>query len=57
MAARAATTEPAKKRTPSFVCEIPLRVTPAQERTLLARFEAERQVYNACLGDGSRGVG
>src|ERR1700756_2959285 len=38
------------KRTPSFVCEVPLRVTRAQERTLLARLEAARQVYNACLG-------
>jgi putative transposase len=56
MAARAATTEPAKKRTPSFVCEIPLRVTPAQQRTLLARFEAARQVYNACLGEARRRV-
>ena len=38
------------KRTPSFVCEVPLRVNPAQERILLARLEAARQVYNACLG-------
>src|SRR5215470_12506433 len=36
--------------TPSFVCEVPLQVSPAQERTLLARLEAARQVYNACLG-------
>jgi putative transposase len=56
MAARAATTKTAKKRTPSFVCEIPLRVTPAQERALLARFEAARQVYNACLGEARRRV-
>src|SRR5215472_7558027 len=38
------------KRTPSFVCEVPLRVRPREERTLLARLEAARQVYNACLG-------
>jgi putative transposase len=38
-------------RTPSFVCEVPLRVSQAQERTLLARLEAARQVYNACLGE------
>jgi putative transposase len=56
MAARAATTETTKKRTPSFVCEIPLRVTPAQQRTLLARFEAARQVYNACLAEARRRV-
>src|SRR5215472_14945280 len=44
------------KRTPSFICEVPLRVTPAQERTLLARLEAARQVYNACLGQARRRV-
>ena len=44
------------KRTPSFVCEVPLRVSPAQERTLLARLEAARQVYNACLGQARRRV-
>ena len=38
-------------RTSSFVCEVPLRVSQAQERTLLARLEAARQVYNACLGE------
>src|SRR5258708_20638709 len=36
---------------PSFVCEVPLRVSRAQERILLARLEAARQVYNACLGE------
>src|SRR5690348_10142086 len=44
------------KRTPSFVCEVPLRVSPAQERALLARLEAARQVYNACLGQARRRV-
>src|SRR5258706_16040946 len=39
------------RRTPSFVCEVPLRVSRTQERTLLARLEAARQVYNACLGE------
>jgi putative transposase len=43
-------------RTPSFVCEVPLRVTPAQERILLARLEAARQIYNACLGEARRRV-
>src|SRR5258706_5763380 len=41
----------APSRRPSFVCEVPLRVSRAQERTLLARLEAARQVYNACLGE------
>ena len=50
MARQSRTTDDSLKRTPSFVCEVPLRVTPTQERTLLARLEAARQVYNACLG-------
>src|SRR5260221_13344983 len=43
-------------RTPSFVCEVPLRVSRAQERILLARLEAARQVYNACLGEARQRV-
>src|ERR1051326_3206208 len=50
MARQTHPTDDAPKRTPSFVCEVPLRVGPSQERTLLARLEAARQVYNACLG-------
>jgi putative transposase len=50
MARQRRSTDDPPKRTPSFVCEVPLRVTPAQERVLLARLEAARQVYNACLG-------
>jgi hypothetical protein len=38
------------------VREVPLRVTSAQERTLLARLEAARQVYNACLGEARKRV-
>ena len=44
------------KRTPSFVCEVALQVSHAQERTLLARLEAARQVYNACLGEARKRV-
>src|SRR5260370_41497350 len=40
---------PARSR--SLVCEVPLRVRRAQERLLVARLEAARQVYNACLGE------
>lgn len=40
-----------RKKTPSFVTEIPLIVTPSQESALNKRFEAARQVYNACLGE------
>jgi transposase len=43
-----------KTKTPSFVLELPLRVTPTQERRLLARLEAARQVYNGCLGESLR---
>ncbi len=34
-----------------FVCEIPLATTPRQESALAKRFEAARQIYNACLGE------
>lgn len=43
-----------RSKTPSFVTEIPLRVTPAQERDLNVRLEAARQVYNACLSESLR---
>lgn len=40
-----------KSRTPSFVLELPLNTIPVQESTILVRFEAGRQLYNACLGE------
>jgi transposase len=40
-----------RAKTPSFVTELPLQVSPSQERTLLVRLDAARQVYNACLGE------
>lgn len=43
-----------KSKTPSFVCEIPLRVTRRQEWTVEARFEAERQLYNALLREAKK---
>ncbi len=43
-----------RRHTPSFVCAVPLRVSPAQERVLLARLEAARALYNACLGEARR---
>src|SRR5258707_2118778 len=46
----------APAHSPSFVCEVPLQVNSAQERILLARLEAARQVYHACLGEASRRV-
>src|SRR5690349_6195462 len=51
MPVRSRTADQRPKRTPSFVCEVPLWVDPHEEHTLLARLEAARQVYNACLGE------
>ncbi len=48
------TKKTSKSKTPSFVCEVPLRVTDQQERTLEARFEAGRQLYNALLGEARK---
>ncbi len=38
-------------RTPSFIVELALRVSQAEATVMLARLEAARQVYNACLGE------
>lgn len=43
-----------RKKTPSFVAEFPLRTTAADERELTIRFEAARQIYNACLDEALR---
>jgi putative transposase len=43
-----------KKKTPSFVCELPLKTTPGDERELAIRLEMARQVYNAVLGESLR---
>lgn len=39
------------KRTPSFILDLPLAADVDDNRTLFVRFEAGRQVYNACLGE------
>ncbi|MEM7578776.1 MAG: transposase [Cyanobacteria bacterium P01_A01_bin.80] len=41
----------AKSKTPSFVTELSLKVDSKQEKELLARFQAARQLYNACLNE------
>jgi len=41
----------ARKTSPSFITEIEIALDPGQERTLLVRLEAGRQVYNAVLGE------
>ena len=48
-----------RDRTPSFVCELPLRVPllGSLGGRLAAKLEAARQVYNACLGEALRRLG
>ncbi len=38
-----------RSQTTSFVTELPLIVSSQTEKKLLARFQAARQLYNACL--------
>ena len=47
----------AKAKTNSFIVEISLEITPPEEKRLLARLEAARQVYNACLGESLKQLG
>lgn len=44
----------AKKTTPSFILELPVKVSPQDERELDVRLNAARQLYNACLGEALR---
>src|SRR5215467_6032570 len=44
----------APKQTPTFLLELPLRVSPAQARRLRAHLEAARQLYHAILSEGQR---
>jgi transposase len=43
-----------KTKTLSFVTEIPLVVSAIDEGVLVSKFEAGRQLYNACLGEAMR---
>ena len=40
----------ARSKTPSFIVELPLVVSDVERAILRARYEAARQIYNACLG-------
>src|SRR5512137_438408 len=40
-----------RAKTSSFICELPLRVSPPEECALLVRLDCARMVYNACLGE------
>jgi putative transposase len=44
----------ARNKTPSFIVELPLFVGDAERARLRARYEAARQIYNACLGESLR---
>jgi hypothetical protein len=46
--------QPGKKQTPTFLLELPLRVTPGQAKRVRAHLEAARQLYNALLSEGQR---
>src|SRR3982074_350370 len=43
-----------KKRTPTFLLELPLQVNESQAARLRAHLEAGRQFYNAVLSEGQR---
>ena len=43
-----------RSTTPSFVTELALRTTRADERALLIRLDCGRQVYNVCLGEARK---
>lgn len=40
-----------RESTPTFITELPLKVTPKQEKSFIVRFEFAWQLYNACLGE------
>lgn len=50
----AATAKKRRRKTPSFVLELPLRVNASDARQLEVLFFAARQAYNACLGEALR---
>ena len=41
----------ARSTTPSFITELPLKIDSQLEKQLNARFQAGRQLYNACLNE------
>lgn len=43
-----------RAKTPSFVCELELNTDQQSESVLNVRFDAARQIYNACLGESLR---
>jgi hypothetical protein len=43
-----------RNRTPSFILELPLRTSPADERACAIMLDAARNIGNAVLGEGPR---
>jgi putative transposase len=43
-----------RSSTSSFITEVPLKVNSQQESELLSRFQAGRQLYNACLNEAMK---
>jgi len=43
-----------RAQTPSFVLELRLEISEAENKALLVRLDVARQVYNACLGEALR---
>ncbi len=46
-----------KSKTPSFITELPLKTTSADEATILVRLDTGRQLYHACLGEALERLG
>lgn len=44
----------ARSKTPSFILELPLVVNSQADAELLSRFQAGRQLYNACLNEAMK---
>ena len=42
------------ERTPSYIVELPLRVSAGEARTMVSRLEASRRIFNATLGEALR---
>lgn len=45
-----------REKTPSFILELALVVSPKEEKELLSRFESARNIYNALLGEAIKKV-
>jgi len=46
--------KPKKVKTPSFILELPLKVSRKNEKIILSQLESARKLYNASLGEAKR---